>query len=287
MRPRSIAPVAVAALALSAWLHARGVSALVGAGLQVPHVPPAAGPPAVPPAPPPRSADPILARNAFDSTTGPLLPPGDPSASPAPAPPQAEAECADVRVLAISAAADPAWSLALIGVKGEREPRLRAPGGDVLAIAPTAVEMMRDGAPCVARMFRGAGQASTPPPPPPPSPAASVRGVVSTGPGSYAVDRGARDAIIDGAADWMKSVAVRPEKNGDEVVGLRIATLRPGTALDALGVRAGDVVQAVDRVPLTSPEKMLEALGRARTAEHLSVVLLRDGKPVQLDFDVR
>ena len=74
MRPRSIAPVAVAALALSAWLHARGVSALVGAGLQVPHVPPAAAPPAASPEPPPRSADVILARNAFDSATGSLLP---------------------------------------------------------------------------------------------------------------------------------------------------------------------------------------------------------------------
>ena len=109
---------------------------------------------------------------------------------------------------------------------------------------------------------------------------------MATGPGSYGVDRAARDAIVEGAADWMRAVAVRPEKVGDDVVGLRITALRPGTSLDALGIRAGDVLQSVDRIPLTSPERMLEAVARSRTAEHLSVVLLRDGRPLQLDFDV-
>ena len=276
MFPRSIGPIAIAALALTAWLHARGVSALVGSTLGVPNPVPPPVTQVVPAAIPPRSADPILARNPFDSTTGPLLAAPEPTAGP-------EGDCADVRVLAITAAEDPQWSLALLAFKGEREPLLHRPGGDILAIGVESVELVHDGVRCVARMFQGAPPAVAPPPPV----AAPARGIVSTGPGSYVVDRGARDAIIEGAADWMRAVAVRPEKVGDEVVGLRIATLRPGTSLDALGVRAGDVLQSVDRVPLTSPERMLEALGRARTVDHLSVVLLRDGHPLQLDFDVR
>ena len=273
--PRSIGPIAIAALALSAWLHARGVSALVGSTLGVPNASPPQAAPVAPATTPPRSADPILARNPFDSTTGPLLAAPEPSAGP-------EGDCADVRVIAITAADDPEWSLALLAFKGEREPLLRRPGGDVLAIGVESVELVHDGVRCIARMFRGPAPTVAPPPP-----AASARGIVSTGPGSFVVDRSARDAIIEGAADWMRAVAVRPEKVGDDVVGLRITTLRPGTSLDALGIRAGDVLQSVDRVQLTSPERMLEAVGRARTAEHLSVVLLRDGRPLQLDFDVR
>jgi general secretion pathway protein C len=276
MFPRSIVPVAIGALALSAWLHARGVSALVGSTLGVPSPGPGLAAAALPAVIPPRSADPILARNPFDSTTGPLLAPPEPSAGP-------EGDCADVRVVAITASDDPQWSLALLAFKGEREPLLRRPGGDVLAIDVESVELVHGGVRCIARMFHGTAPVVAPPPPGP----APVRGVVSTGPGSYVVDRAARDAIIDGAADWMRAVAVRPEKVGDDVVGLRIAALKPGTSLDALGVRAGDVLQSVGNVPLTSPERMLEAVGRARTAEHLSVVLLRDGRPLQLDFEVR
>ena len=63
--------------------------------------------------------------------------------------------------------------------------------------------------------------------------------------------------------------------------------LRPGTPLDALGVRAGDVLLSLDGIALTSPEQMFTAYARARTDEHLRIVLQRDGRPVQLDFEVR
>jgi general secretion pathway protein C len=114
-----------------------------------------------------------------------------------------------------------------------------------------------------------------------------TRAIVRTGAGSFALDRNARDALIDGAGDLMRSVAVRPEKQGDDVIGLRIATLQPGTALDALGVHAGDVLLSLDGISLTSPDRMLQAYARVRTEERVHVVVLRDGRPLDLDYVVR
>ena len=275
MRRRSVLPLVVGTLALCAWLHARGFAALIGGGLAAPrlHVVSealAATDPVLP-----RSADPILARNPFDSVTGPLL-----GVAPAPSTDvstDATAACDGVRVLSIVAADDPDWSLVVLDVRGEREPILRRRGG----AAPDRVLLQRDGTPCVARIFAPAGA------PPPPPPAAVARGIVRTGTDSFALDRAARDALIDGAGDLMRSVAVRPEKQGDDVVGLRITTLKPGTPLDALGIRAGDVLQSLDGIPLTSPDRMLQAYARVRTEERVRVVVLRDGRQLQLDYQVR
>jgi general secretion pathway protein C len=279
MRRRSVLPLIVGTLALCAWLHARGFSALVGGNLAAPRLHAVTEAQAANEPIPPRSADPILARNPFDSVTGPLL-----GSLPVP-PPEADAvaitSCDGVRVVSIVAADDPDWSLVVLDVRGEREPILRRRGGEVLAIAPDRVLLERDGTPCVARIFAPVDAA------PPPSPAAVARGIVRTGTDAFVLDRSARDALIDGAGDLMRSVAVRPEKQGDDIVGLRIATLKPGTPLDALGVRAGDVLQSLDGIPLTSPDRMLQAYARVRTEERVRVVVLRDGRQLQLDYQVR
>ncbi len=189
---RSIVPYAIAALGLSAWLQARGISALLGEQLGVPDVASHRSIEAPAAAPPPRSAAVILARNPFDSTSGAL----PTEAAPLPLS-TAVSACTDVHVLAIAADDDPERSLALLRLDSEREPQLRGTGGDVVSIDPDVVLLDRAGLRCAARIF------SLAPPPAPPVTPALPRGVASLGPGSYAVDRAARDALIYGAADWM------------------------------------------------------------------------------------
>jgi general secretion pathway protein C len=233
-------------------------------------------PPAVAPSAE-RSADVILARNPFDSATGSLLP--DPG-TPAPSSPASLSGCADVHVLAIAADEDPARSLALLRMDSEREPQLRGVGGEVVTIDPVGVLLERAGVRCVAWIFSRAAPPAAPAPPP-------RGGITSQGATSFAVDRGTRDALLDGAGDWMKSVSVRPEKVGDDMVGIRVVALKSGSPLEGLGIRSGDVLKSVNGFPLTTPERLLEALARLRTAEHLSLALQRGGQGLQLDYDVR
>jgi general secretion pathway protein C len=271
----------VATLALCAWLHARGISALMGERIGVPGVAYAMQPPpaVVPPAE--RSADVILARNPFDSTTGSLLP--DPGGPVSPSQPASGglSGCSDVHVLAIAADEDPARSLALLRIDSEREPQLRGVAGDVVTIDPMGVLLERSGVRCVAWIFSRAAPVAAAPTPAPHT------GIAATGASSFAVDRATRDALLDGAGDWMKTVTIRPEKVGDDMVGIRVVALKPGSPLEALGLRAGDVLQSVNGFPLTTPDKLLEALARLRTADHLSLAVQRGGHGLQVDYDVR
>jgi general secretion pathway protein C len=282
--PRSITPFALATLALSAWLHARGISALVGGVLAAPgvsrHLPEA-----VAHSDPvgPRSAAAILARNPFDSDTGPL----DPALATVPALPGLSA-CNNVHVLAIAAGDQPSASLALLRLEGEVEPQLRGVGSDVVAIEPSWVVLDQGGTTCVARMFQPVAAArAAASSPPHKGPLPKFDGVAAVGPTAFAVDRSARDAILETAGDWMKTISVRPEKAGDVVVGMRVTGVAAGSPVEGLGIHAGDVIESVNRIPLTTPEKMLEALGALHTADHLAVVVLRSGKEVQVDYDVR
>jgi general secretion pathway protein C len=266
------------------------VTALAGADLAVQggrHValsPTGMGADAASAEPPGRpSAEAILARNPFDSVTGPLLgaPEGGTDAD------ESAPACDGVRVVAIVTSPEPAWSFAVLDVRGESHPIFRravaADGAptELLGVAPDRVLVAHDGRRCVARLFAPARA------PLPSGTQPAVRGIARGGPGEFIVDRATRDALIDGGASFMRSVAVQPEKSGDEVIGVRLLTLKPGTPLDALGLLAGDVLASVDRIPLISPEKMLEALARLRTAEHIHATVLRGGRPIELDYIVR
>jgi general secretion pathway protein C len=285
----AIAVAVVAALVTCAWLQAGAFNALVAAGL-------ASSPPPAPrsaqaaaretPSPADRSADAILARNPFDSKTGPL---GPPSAAPgsnddaagAPGP----ATCDDVRLAVIVQADDPDDSMAMLEVRGEREPILRRQGGEIVRIGWDRVVLDRGGSRCTALLFAPPRADATGQPPP--AKPAGANGIERTGASSFAVDRAARDALFESGADLMRAVSVRPEKRGDQVVGMRIVALKPGTPLDALGVRAGDVLESVDGMSLGSPESLLGVLARLHTAEHVRLTLLRDGHESQVDYDVR
>ncbi len=272
----------VATLALCAWLHARGISALMGERIGVPGVAYAMQPPPAVASSAERSADVILARNPFDSTTGSLLPDPGGSVSASPSPSGGLSGCADVHVLAIAAEEDPARSLALLRIDSEREPQLRGVGGDVVTIDPMGVLLERSGVRCVAWIF---SRVLPLPVAAAPAPAPHT-GIAATGPSSFAVDRATRDALLDGAGDWMKTVTIRPEKVGDDMVGIRVVALKSGSPLEALGIRAGDVLQSVNGFPLTTPDKLLEALARLHTADHLSLAVQRGGHGLQIDYDV-
>ncbi len=116
-------------LTLCAYLQARGVSHLIGAGMLVgrseaPAVPASTN--ARPAAQPPRSAAALIARNPFDSVRGSLLKPAHP-----PEPPEPEKKldlsdplrapiCDDIRVESTMVANDPMWSSAVLQTSDDK-----------------------------------------------------------------------------------------------------------------------------------------------------------------------
>ena len=262
------------------------------------------------------SADAILARNPFDSVKGPLdvksvAPKGSedgeilgPDRDPYTDPP-----CGSARALLIASSDDPAWSFAaLAGPDGKTVLRRRGEeidGQTVLFVGdlrPTEHRHLDEGGVWDRVWLTSGGMrcqltlGMKPPapkgaPPPPPAggapPASAFAGKVrQTGAHEYDVDRSAVDALIANPAELMKA-RITPAREGERIVGMNIFGVRPGTALAAIGLENGDRLTAINGFEMNDPQKMLEAYTKLMKADHLSVAVVRGGKPISLDFNIK
>jgi len=68
--------------------------------------------------------------------------------------------------------------------------------------------------------------------------------------------------------------------------GYRVSGIRVGSTADEVGLRNGDVVHAVNGLPLDSVQSAMEAYGEVRAGETLELRLTRAGEPHTLVIDV-
>jgi general secretion pathway protein C len=310
--------VVLVLLASAAFLDAQGIMHVVGSMIGPDEKMLAAAPLAarLPPAPPSANphatnADPILARNPFDSVTGPLNAVPTPvedvvDAGAAPADitdPFGAPDCDGVRVLIIAASADPDWSFAALETSTEKgKSFLRRRGGDlggktVKFIGWDRVWLTSGSQLCQSQMFK-------PPAPPAPSAAPSAapaapagaatpvgddikKGIQKIGPNEFNVDRSVVDKILENQAELMRQARIVPEQENGKVVGIRLYGVRPDTLLGTLGMENGDRLEKINGFDMASPEKALEAYARLRTADQLTVSVNRRGQPTNIDFNIK
>ena len=253
------------------------------------------------------NADPILARNPFDSKTGPLIQHGDDGTGLAPpvdmsdpfnAPP-----CDGVKVLIIAASADPDWSFAALSGPGESKSVLRRRGGDfngkeVKFVGWDRVWLTSGGQLCQALLFAPPQAPQTTPvasqaaPPPTTGGPGAVpddikKGIQRISATEFNIDRGVVDKILENQAELMKQARIVPEQENGKVVGIRLFGVRNDTLLGVLGMENGDRLQSINGFDMTSPEKALEAYARLRTADHMTVAINRKGSNTNLDYNIK
>lgn len=243
----------------------------------------------------------ILARNPFDSVTGPL----NGEAPPPPPPEDAEESpdaptCEAARVVLITWAEDPAWSFASIA-QGSGKSTLRRAGDEVGSYKVDKIDwdrvwMTGDGGrrcqmevggkpPVAASVGPPSGRESPPhvgPPPRnvPPDIASKIHVI---DPGHITVERSVIPQLMEQQAELFRSVRGRKGKDG----GLQVSGVRPGSLLDTLGVKNGDQLMTVNGMNIADPSNALQAYTQLREASKLTVALQRDGKPMEVKVDIQ
>jgi general secretion pathway protein C len=302
-------------VAVSAYFQASGVSHLIAyqiAGDRVASAPLVTerveAPLSEDPAP---TAAPILERNPFDSTTGPLVPPPDVapagSADLAHLDPYLAPPCDTGRVVLIAVSEDPEWSFAAFESEGGRT-ALGRRGGEIGGrkvedIAWDRVWMTSGGTRCQMQLGKKGGeggkkvpepQAAAPTPPRatyrtggrsdvPPEIASRMQRVSDT---EIDIDRSAAEKIFAQPEIVTQTSAAIPEMRDNQVVGLKM-TIKPGSVLESFGLQSGDLVRSVNSIDLTDPQKAMLAYSRMRSDKSLSVVVERDGRPLRLRVNIR
>jgi general secretion pathway protein C len=304
-------------VAVAAFFAAQGIGQLVGVSLSVDSDALAKPPMArIRPPPPPSAAKPdveartILQRNAFDHTTGALDAPPESSST---AVTSSEAidmsdpfhavDCDGLVVDAITASDDEDWSFASLSGSDSKHHLVRrgtdVAGKTVYFIGWDRVWMTSGASLCQVQLF---GTKKTPPPAPVAStsaPAARPRsgapalaadlkqGIQKISATEYNIDRGVVDKILEDQATLMRQARIVPVQENGKTIGVKLNGVKPDALLGVLGMQNGDTLKTINGFELASPEKALEAYARLRTADKLTISMLRDGKPVNLDYNIK
>jgi general secretion pathway protein C len=282
----------VGLLGTTAYLDARGITALIGATMAVDAHALAQSPQVIvitrgedrP------TAAPILAHNPFEPNA-PLVPPVTPEPS---RDPRDAAPCEGLAVRVIAFADDPEWSLAsLWDTRGARSIVSRrgdaVDGQSVAFIGRDRVWLSRGGTLCQIEMYapHDAARVSAKPSVATPTEPPKTAGIKREGENEYAVDRSLLDRMLDDPAELMKLAQTIPEKVDGRIVGFRLRNVRPGSLLGAIGLMEGDRLEKVNGYELTGPEKILEAYAHLREVPRLTVQISRAGKTMNFDYAIR
>lgn len=112
---------------------------------------------------------------------------------------------------------------------------------------------------------------------------------VVVGAGEHAVTRSAiHAAIVDGLGVLLQRVDIddQPAMVGGRFHGFRIAGLRASAFWAGVDLKPGDVVTAVNGMPIERPEQAQAALESLEAARELRVAFERDGQPRELVYAI-
>ncbi len=256
----------------------------------------AAGPP---PPPPVRDVRDDVApaaftdRNVFCSDCAPRVAGDPPSASDAVA-----ATRLPLVLLATSLAISPAASTATLrntasGAEGAFGVGQRVPGAGALEkVSGTYVWIKNDATGATERVELLALAAAPEPPPGP---------IASTTPGKAApwadriraidaqtweVDRELIRELVS-AQGKAGGARLAPTTRDGKLAGVRVNAVRKDSVASALGLRNGDVIEAIDGKALDSPDALLQMYADLDRASAVQLSVARGGKPLKLGYQLR
>jgi len=177
---------------------------------------------------------------------------------------------------------------------GERIPE----AGPVRRVAPQTVALWNDTTQRLERLDLVPAPATAPPKPRPVAKAAPAgpdgdlladadRSVKRVDDRHFQVERGLLDKLLADPMALSRAARVTPAVDAGKAQGFRLSGVRDGSLVTKIGLQNGDVIQSINGFELTSPDKVLEAYARLRSASTLAITVARSGAPVELELAIR
>jgi membrane-associated protease RseP (regulator of RpoE activity) len=102
------------------------------------------------------------------------------------------------------------------------------------------------------------------------------------------VDSRYKDRIINQELPKvLMQASSEPVMNGNEIKGFRLFQLEKGSIYEKLGIQDGDVVTEINGVPLNNVAKTVQFLNGLKTENNVTVSVVRNGQPTQLELSVK
>jgi type II secretion system protein C len=103
----------------------------------------------------------------------------------------------------------------------------------------------------------------------------------------FSIDEEGVAQLTGNINQFMTQVRLIPFFEGNKSAGYRIAAIRPGTTFERLGFQGGDVLQQVNGLDVSSPEKLYTIFQNLKDEKKVSVNILRQGQKNTLTYEIR
>ncbi|HVO30439.1 MAG TPA: hypothetical protein VMV18_06875 [bacterium] len=182
-----------------------------------------------------------------------------------------------MRTLVLLAAA-----LSLTACMRGDDSRRRHVEDEVRRLADRVEELENDNARLRARVdaleaARGGGSADASLPPPAP-----IHARCKADGDHYQLSAAELDEVFTNTSGLATEMRLVPYFDGGAAKGFKLFGIRSDTLVASCGFHNGDVLQAVNGTPLTTPDKALDAYTRVKNAPSLDFTVLRNGASLDL-----
>ncbi len=103
----------------------------------------------------------------------------------------------------------------------------------------------------------------------------------------FSIDEAGVGQLTGNINQFMTQIRLIPFFEGNKSAGYRIAAIRPGTTFERLGFQGGDVLQQVNGLDVSSPEKLYTIFQNLKDEKKVSVNILRQGQKNTLTYEIR
>jgi len=201
---------------------------------------------------------------------------------------------------------DPASGIAVIsdGERGERAYRAGenvAAGVKLARVYPDRVILLHEGAEETLKLSRDQNLAPADIVRQPPPKGAIARNVGVNAAVTAAASAPGATQTVRAPADWQqtverlrqnpdelaKRVQIVPVLDGGKLTGVRVSAGADAALINQLGLRAGDIVTAVNGAPVDSIARGQQIVDSLRSAASARVTVLRDGKPTDITISLK
>ena len=104
--------------------------------------------------------------------------------------------------------------------------------------------------------------------------------------GRCTIARGEFDRLFNSSPELMRQARVIPSIKDGKSQGMKLYAIRGGSFPAAIGFKNGDLLTAINGLPMTDPEAALGAYGALRRADTLKFSIERKGQPVTLTLEI-
>ncbi|RMF13911.1 MAG: hypothetical protein D6761_10330 [Candidatus Dadabacteria bacterium] len=106
-------------------------------------------------------------------------------------------------------------------------------------------------------------------------------------PNNYVIDREQFSDLMGNLGPLLTQARVVPNFERGRINGYKIFAIKKGSVFEQIGLRNGDIIQAINGVSVDTPEKALQLFQQLKSETEFNLELQRGGSPLAYSYQLR